>query len=600
MSHAYKAVGWNRQKRLYDLLVVAGVFVYLAVFALVNTLLRPEITAETLLIRGFGSCALVLLHIILSIGPLCRLDKHFLPLLYNRRHLGVTMFLTALAHGVISLGQFHFFGSTNPFVSLLTSNGRYESLASFPFQPLGLAALLILFLMAATSHDFWLANLTPPVWKALHMLVYLAYGLVIAHVTLGSLQAERSPVLALLLALGLLWILGLHLLAARREREGDREREREAADDGFVEVCRVDQIPDSRARIVTLSGERVAVFRYDGKISALSNVCQHQNGPLGEGQIIDGCVTCPWHGFQYAPDTGASPPPFEEKVPTFRVRVDGDRVFVHPRPNPPGTRVEPARCQETQSRSAHALYVGYLSATPPAVAAMVRRALPYGLGTLALLGVLVAMLQGPYARSVWEYLNYRDFEGTIIAEPHPMLSIDRPGLAETGDGASVYALTVFGKVGAESAIEGLDGQRVELAAALVFHQGQTMLDIQEGSIRPLGGAGSRPAQVVYGEVTLVGEIVDSKCYLGTMKPGRFKPHRACAANCIAGGVPPLLLVDASDGSRTHYLLVDLEGRPINRQVLEYVAEPVRIRGEERRLGDLRILATDPDKIERLQ
>ena len=600
MSHAYSAVGWNRQKRLYDLLVVAGVFVYLAVFALINALLRPEITVETLLIRGFGSCALVLLHIILSIGPLCRLDTRFLPLLYNRRHLGVTLFLTALAHGALSLLQFHAFGPTNPLVSLLTSNGRYDSLAGFPFQPLGLAALLILFLMAATSHDFWLANLTPPVWKALHMSVYLAYGLVVAHVTLGSLQAERSLVLALLLAVGMLWILGLHLLASRRERESDREQERQADPDGFVEVCRVEQIPDRRARIVTLSGERVAVFRYDGKISALSNVCQHQNGPLGEGRVIDGCVTCPWHGFQYSPDTGASPPPFEQKVPTFRVRVDGDRVLVHPRPNPPGTRVEPARCRETQSRSAYALYVGYQSATPPAVATMVRRALPYGLGALALLALLVAMLQGPYARSVFEYRNYRDFEGTIIAEPHPMLSVDRPGLTKTDDQASIYLLTLFGKVGARSAIEGLDGQRVQLAGALVFHQGQTMLEIQEGSIRPLGATGSKPAQVVYGEVTLVGEIVDSKCYLGTMKPGRFKPHRACAANCIAGGVPPLLLVDASDGSRRHYLLVDLEGRPVNRRVLDYVAEPVRIRGEERRLGDLRVLAADPDKIERLQ
>jgi nitrite reductase/ring-hydroxylating ferredoxin subunit len=53
-------------------------------------------------------------------------------------------------------------------------------------------------------------------------------------------------------------------------------------------------------------------------------------------------VTCPWHGYQYQPETGASPPPFTEKVPTFRVRLDGDRVLVDPRPNPPGTRVEPA------------------------------------------------------------------------------------------------------------------------------------------------------------------------------------------------------------------------------------------------------------------
>ena len=106
---------------------------------------------------------------------------------------------------------------------------------------------------------------------------------------------------------------------------------------GFVEVCRVDEIAEKRAHIACLSGERVAVFRYDGKISAVSNVCRHQNGPLGEGRIIDGCITCPWHGFQYEPANGSSPPPFTEKVPTFRVRVEGDRVLVHPRPNPAGT-----------------------------------------------------------------------------------------------------------------------------------------------------------------------------------------------------------------------------------------------------------------------
>ena len=108
-------------------------------------------------------------------------------------------------------------------------------------------------------------------------------------------------------------------------------------------------IPESRALVVSISGERVAVFRYDGKVSAISNVCQHQNGPLGEGRIIDGCVTCPWHGYQYRPDTGASPPPFPEKVPTFRVRLCDGRVLVDPRPNPPGTFVEPARIGPQES-----------------------------------------------------------------------------------------------------------------------------------------------------------------------------------------------------------------------------------------------------------
>jgi methionine sulfoxide reductase heme-binding subunit len=109
-----------------------------------------------------------------------------------------------------------------------------------------------------------------------------------------------------------------------------------------VDACAVADIPENRARMVCLSGERVAIFKYDGKISAVSNVCQHQNGPLGEGKIVFGCITCPWHGYQYQPDTGASPPPFVEKVPTFNVRVKNGRVFVRPQPNPAGTRAAPA------------------------------------------------------------------------------------------------------------------------------------------------------------------------------------------------------------------------------------------------------------------
>ena len=338
MSLSYQAVGWNRQKKIYDLLIVAGVLTYLGLFIGVGAVVRPQATAEALLIRGFGTAAFLLLHIILSIGPLCRLDRRFLPLLYNRRHLGVTAFLLGAVHGVFSVVQFHALGDVNPLVSLLTSNTRFDSLAQFPFQILGLLGLVVLFLMAATSHDFWLANLTAPVWKALHMLVYVAYGSLVLHVTLGVLQAETSLWLSLAVGLGFVWVLGLHLVAGFRERDLDMA----SNDDGLVDVCAVDEIEEKRARIVCVSGERVAVFRYDGKISAVSNVCQHQNGPLGEGKVIDGCITCPWHGFQYVPETGASPPPFTERVPTFNVRVTKGRVLVAPRPNEPGTRAEPA------------------------------------------------------------------------------------------------------------------------------------------------------------------------------------------------------------------------------------------------------------------
>ena len=361
MALEYSAVQWNRQKRIYDFVLAGGVGAFLVLFGLLSKALFPLITDEIMLMRAFAAAAFVLLHIILCIGPLCRLNRKFLPLLYNRRHAGVTMCLLALIHAALVIVTYHAGGDTNPILGIFKGSPLTNSIAGVPFQPFGFFALVILLLMAATSHDFWLANLSAPIWKSLHMLVYAAYGLLVLHVTFGVLQAEASPVYIVAVAVGLTTVLGLHIAAAFKEAPADREqgrgsRREEARSskseignsisqieaEGFLDACAVTDIPEKRARIVCLSGERVAIFTHDGKISAVSNVCQHQNGPLGEGKILDGCITCPWHGYQYVPETGASPPPFVEKVPTFNVRVKNGRVLVHPKPNPPGTRAEPA------------------------------------------------------------------------------------------------------------------------------------------------------------------------------------------------------------------------------------------------------------------
>jgi DMSO/TMAO reductase YedYZ heme-binding membrane subunit len=258
MSVGYQAVGWNRTKKIYDGILASGLVVYLGVFVGIGSLVHPNATAETLLICGLGTTAL-LLHIILCIGLLCRLDRRFLPLLYNRRHLGVTMFVLALAHSAFSTFQFHALGNINPLVSLFASNTRYTSVADFPFQALGFLALAILFLMAATSHDFWLHNLTAPVWKRLHMLVFVAYALLIAHVTFGALQSETSPLLAAVLGAGLTVVTALHVTSAVVERRKDTALAPEA--DGYVAVCTVEKIPEKRACVVSCGGDRVAVFK---------------------------------------------------------------------------------------------------------------------------------------------------------------------------------------------------------------------------------------------------------------------------------------------------------------------------------------------------
>jgi len=339
MSAGFRAVQWNRRKVVYDLILVAGVALYTAAFMGISAWQKPPANWPewtNLRIDAFGSCAFIMLTIILSIGPLARLDPRFLPLLYNRRHFGVLTFLVAAVHG---WSVFEWFAVQNALPGLaneLSNTAAYGKFIGFPYKALGIAALLVLLLLAATSHDFWLAFLTPPVWKALHMLLYVAYGIVVMHVALGAMQGNRSPLVPVLIGGAFLWVAGVHLVAGRRERVGDRGNA--AGEGGWIPVGPPHAIPDKAARIVAApGGERIAVFRDGTTVGALTNLCAHQNGPLGEGRIIDGCITCPWHGFQYRLEDGRAPPPFTEVLTTYPVRLRSGIIEVDPRPLPPGS-----------------------------------------------------------------------------------------------------------------------------------------------------------------------------------------------------------------------------------------------------------------------
>src|SRR5713101_4468066 len=223
MGVEYVSVQWNRQKKFYDAVLIGCVAAYLAIFGMLTRILFPHVTDEIMLMRAFGTGAFLLLHVILCIGPLCRLNPNFLPMLYNRRHAGVTMFALGLIHAILVVITYHAGGDTNAILSIFKGSLLNSSVSGVPFQPFGFFALVILFLMAATSHDFWLANLSAPVWKSLHMLVYLAYALLVLHVTFGALQGEASPLYVVAVALGLVTVLGLHIKAARREVALDAE-----------------------------------------------------------------------------------------------------------------------------------------------------------------------------------------------------------------------------------------------------------------------------------------------------------------------------------------------------------------------------------------
>lgn len=342
MAAKYGMVFWTPYKRHFDIVLGIGVAGFLAVHVVVTTLNWPPAQTGSefqIGIRALGAAAYTLLHLILMIGPLARISPRFKPLLYNRRHLGVTCFLLALAHAACVMVWYHSFGTLNPFISILVSNQDYGRIHGFPFESLGLLGLIILFVLAATSHDFWNTNLGPRLWKTIHMALYPAFALIIAHVFLGAVQSDRGFILAGVVSAGAMLVAFVHGLASQFEVNRAQKMARDAQE-SWILVGPALEIADKCARIVaTPKGERIAVFRDGQKVTAITNVCRHQAGPLGEGRIVDGCVTCPWHGFQYRPEDGCAPPPFKERLLVYRTRLIGRNVEVEIVPQPLGSVV---------------------------------------------------------------------------------------------------------------------------------------------------------------------------------------------------------------------------------------------------------------------
>lgn len=218
------------------------------------------------------------------------------------------------------------------------------------------------------------------------------------------------------------------------------------------------------------------------------------------------------------------------------------------------------------------------------------------LGVVALTGLsagLLAFGQGSFARSSFEFGVPRDFTGRLEHVPYPTLVVERPGGQE-----SRWLVTVFGKRGAEPETRALDGHRVEVSGSLIHRGDHTMVEIDPATLRDLGEARAPALPPPGAEVTLRGEIVDSKCWLGVMKPGNLKPHRACAAACIRGGVPPALVVRDRRGPARYLLLVAADGAPLADTLLPFVAEPVAVTGRLQDLGTLTALVVDPAMLRR--
>jgi chlorite dismutase len=108
-----------------------------------------------------------------------------------------------------------------------------------------------------------------------------------------------------------------------------RTAEQLAEAGGWARVAAVEELPEGAAAAVYFRGDQVALFNLEGRIYALGNRCSHANGPLVEGAVEGGCVTCPYHGSRF--DLASGQPrggPAVKPVPTYQVKVEDGAVFL--------------------------------------------------------------------------------------------------------------------------------------------------------------------------------------------------------------------------------------------------------------------------------
>jgi len=248
-------------------------------------------------------------------------------------------------------------------------------------------------------------------------------------------------------------------------------------------------------------------------------------------------------------------------------------------------------------------YIGWEAKAAPGIGKTVRKVVIVFLLLALLVPVALAVSQRMIGASVFEWGNLKSFSGILQTTPYPHLLVPRPGNSGGQQPYSAYYLVAQWKFGLDrEAIAPLDGKSVTLKGTLIYRGNQTMIETLPHWIKAADKTPATfplPQSVPLGKQTLVGEIVDSKCFLGVMNPGELAPHRACAIRCISGGVPPVLVVRQKDGPAIYLLLVSSDGKSVNKQVLDVVAEPLEITGEVERQGELLILRADPATYRRL-
>lgn len=240
-------------------------------------------------------------------------------------------------------------------------------------------------------------------------------------------------------------------------------------------------------------------------------------------------------------------------------------------------------------------FIGWQGKVPEQTGRFLKRGVIAALLVVAALAAALPALQRTVSEDArFEFGNVEEFKGILVKDPVPIL---------VSEDDTVYFLVSPFKFGFEQQLaDQYHLKSVSLKGTRIHRGDQQMIEVLPESLEsavssPGGPPSTHPLGSLdeLGEITLRGEIVDSKCYLGVMNPGNLKPHRACAVNCIEGGIPPVLLVRDESGQASCVLLVKEDGSPLNAEILALVAEPVRVTGRLKRQGKLLVLFADRDR-----
>jgi hypothetical protein len=247
-------------------------------------------------------------------------------------------------------------------------------------------------------------------------------------------------------------------------------------------------------------------------------------------------------------------------------------------------------------------YIGWQPRATTSVSRPVRRVIVCLLLAALLVPALLAIAQRTIGAAVFEWGDEKHFSGIFRAWPYPHLLVVRPnGLGKPVTFSSYFLVAPLKYGLSPEVLAPFDGKFVTLQGALIYRGNQTMIEVSSESIavdKSKSMAWRLPQAIPLGQQTLTGEIVDSKCYFGAMNPGQLAPHRVCAIICIRGGIPPVLVVSQTNGPPLYLLLASAAGKPVNQQVLGYVAEPVEITGQVESQDGLLVLCADPESYRR--